>query len=69
MAYDKLNEPENIYLELNRMSTTAPFSYVYINIFFLNIQNEFFSLIKGICFFKKDSNYIYLNFNCFFFLN
>lgn len=26
VAYDKLNEPENIYLELNRMSTTAPFS-------------------------------------------
>lgn len=26
VAYDKLNEPENIYLELKRMSTTASFS-------------------------------------------
>lgn len=25
MAYDKINEPENVYLELNGMSTTASF--------------------------------------------
>lgn len=33
MAYDKINEPENVYLELNGMSTTASSSYVYMNFF------------------------------------
>lgn len=35
MVYDKINELENVYLELNGMFMIVLFLYVYMNFFFM----------------------------------